>query len=466
MTKRRTMLCAALLALTLLLCACGAESAPTPALPAQEHPTPAPTPEAPAELHFGSLTVPADIESLDLSSSGAALEELMSASVSLTKVKEISLGVTKASLAQLRAVAAAFPQAELSWKALVLGEEIDCRAESLDLSAATDEDVGAIVSALAVLPNVKTLQLAPEDGLTTLSFDSLETLAAAAPEAELNCRFELFGQTADWTTEKLRYAGAEIGDEGIDAFRAALPYLRSLTLLRLKECGITDYDAMAQLRSDFPEKNVVWSIPIAGYTFMTDTTLVNAALLLRDNNVDLLRYMNDVLYLDVGHNAQLTNIEFVRYFPKLQVVILTLTEIHDISPLKDCPDIEFLELVSTPIENIDVVAGMEKLEYLNLGCMWNLEDISPVFALKNLKLVRICGSTFTHVTHEQVDELKQALPEGVVNDYGGDPTKSGGWRFNSDGSLTERYALLRKQMGYDLINWKLMLSNSPSGEED
>ena len=431
--------------------------------------TSAPPEPTPRELKLGSLSISPDAESLSLEGTGATLEDLMSLSGELDKLREISLGVTEARLDQIRAVEAAFPQAEVNWKVLTPCGEVDGRAESLDLTAAEDADVEEIISACALLPELKTVVLAPEDGVTTLSFESLSALAEALPGAELNCRFELFGQTADWTTEKLKYCKTDIGNGGVDKFRAALPYLRSLTLLRFENCGIDDNDKMAQLRSDFPDAKVVWSINIGGYTFMTDTTLINDGdtNLLRDYNVDVLRYMPDVLYLDIGHNHHLSNIEFVRNWPKLQVVILTLSEIRDITPLEDCPDMEYLEMVSTGIESIDAVAGMDKLEYLNLGCMWNLSDLSPVFGLKNLKIVRICGSTFNgRITQASVAELKEALPESTfVSDYGGDPTKSGLWRYNNDGSLTERYALLREQMLYDL-NWQLRLSNSPSGEED
>lgn len=466
--KRASWLCLVLLltlALTLPLAGCGN---PAPAEAPQESAAPEtpPVEEEPKELHLGTLTISSDAESLDLSGAGASLEELMRASGDLSNVREISLGVRGETLEQLRAVENAFPEAKVSWKAQILGGEIDCAAESVDLSAATDDDVPELLSALAILPELKTLTLAPEDGVTQLSFDSLSRLAAAFPEAELNCRFELYGQTADWTTEKLKYKKAAIGDEGIEVFREALPYLRSLELLRFEECGITDNDAMAALRDEYPDKRVVWSISIRGYVYMTDTTLINDgnSFVLSDDNVDLLRYMPDVLYLDIGHTHNLSNIEFVRYWPKLQVVILTLSNIKDITPLEDCPDMEFLEMVSTGIDDISVVAGMEKLEYLNLGCMWNLTDISPVFELKNLKLVRICGTT--RAPRAEVERLKEAMP-GVVSDYGGDPTKSGGWRYNvSGGGLTERYQLLRQQMQYDAGPWWKMMSNSPSGEED
>ncbi len=470
--KRISLISLALLLALLLalpLAGCG-KSSPAAAAP-EESAAPEPGEESgPKELRFGSLTVSSDVESLDLAGSGAALEELMRASNELENVKEISLGVTGATLEQLRAVEAAFPQAELNWKAEILGEEIDCRAESLDLGAAADGDLDRILDALAVLPDVKSISLAPQDGVTGLSFESLAALAEAVPEAELNCRFELFGQTADWTSEKLKYYKTDIGNEGIETFRSALPYLRSLELLRLEECGITDNDAMAALRADFPDKRVVWSIPVRGYTFMTDTTLINDGdtHILNDQNVELFRYLHDVLYLDIGHNHTLTNIEFARNFPKLQVVILTLTNIADISPLENCPDLEFIECHSCQIGDLSPLADKEKLEYLNIANLPNLRDLSPLYGLRQLKIVRICGSTFTHLTLADVEALEAALPDTFVSHYGGDPNNSGGWRYNnyvSPDDYTERYTLLREQMRYDL-NWQLRLSNSPSGEED
>lgn len=469
MKAKRLLLVSLALLLMLALVGCG-KSAPAEAPRAEnETPQPAAEPTPPAELRLGSLTVSPDAESLDLAGTGATLEDLMSLSGKLDKVRTISVGVTNATIEQLRAVAAAFPQAELSWSAELLGREVDCRAESVDLSDATDGDLKAILAALPLLPELKTLELAPEDGVTQLSFESLSALAQAAPELELNCRFELFGQTADWTTEKLKYYKADIGNEGIELFREALPYLRSLDLLRLESCGITDYDAMDALRSDFPDKRVVWSVSISGHIYMTDTTLINDGDtgILNDDNVYLLQYMHDVLYLDLGHYGHITNIEFVRNFPKLQVLITTLSKVGDLSPLEDCPDLEFLECHGTPLGDISVLADKDKLEYLNISNLPNLTDLSPLYGLKQLKIVRICGSTFTHITRADVEKLKEELPDTFVSDYGGDPNSSGQWRYNTNGNKsdpTERYKLLREQMLYDLPMWE-RISNSPSKEE-
>ena len=81
--------------------------------------------------------------------------------------------------------------------------------------------------------------------------------------------------------------------------------------------------------------------------------------------------------------------------------------------------------------------------------------------------MRICGTTYTHITQADVDLLKEKLPDTFVSDYGGDPNSSGQWRYNTNGNKadpTERYTLLRQQMLYDL-NWEQRLSNSPSGEK-
>lgn len=473
MTDLKRNLCAALLCLLLIaafLCGCGSPAAENPG--AASEPTPEPTAEQPSEIRLGSLTVSPDVEELDLTGTGTTVEELLNACDRMTSLKTLCLGVREENLAQLRAIEAAFPNTAVTWKVIVLGREVLSSAEELDLSEASDEDIPAVISALAVLPEVRTLTLAAEDGVTTLSYDSLSALAAAVPEAELNCRFELYGQTADWTTEKLKYKKTAIGNDGIDDFRAALPYLRSLTLLRFENCGIDDYDKMDALRSDFPDKGVVWSINISGYTFMTDTTLINDgdSNLLNDYNVGLLRYMHDVLYLDIGHNHHLTNIDFVRNFPKLQVFVLTLCDFNgDISALENCPDLEFFECHGTAIGDISVLADKTKLEYLNIANLKNLTDLSPLYGLDQLKIVRICGSSFTHITQADIAALREHLPATTnVSDYGGDPNSSGQWRYTVNGDKskpTERYALLREQMRYDL-NWQQRLSNSPSGEED
>ena len=382
----------------------------------------------------------------------------------LGNLKEISLGQTEATMAQLKAVEAAFPNAELNWKVTILGEETDCRTTTLDLTAARDEDVEALAAALTRLPELWSVKLASDDGTTSLSFESLAALAAAAPEANLNCRFELFGQTADWTTEELRYENQNIGNEAVSVFGEALPYLRSLKLLRLEQCGIDDHEGMDALRDAFPEVNVVWTVYLAGYPFMTDTTMIHFQNL-RDSDAPYMKYFRDVVGLDIGHDLAITNLEFVRDLPKLTTVIISLTNLSDISPFEACPDITFFECFTTKVADISVLAKLEKLEYLNLGNDPNITDITALYGLKNLKLVRFVDNP--RLPKEQIDKLRELMPDTVVSTVGGHPAFSGGWRYDANGQETEEYKRVSELFLYYVNRtqgWDKSLSNSPSRE--
>jgi len=458
--NKQKLLVSVVLAAVLLLAGCGqqdAVSAPVAAAETEAPPTPTPL----VELDVGGSVVRVDAETLELSDGRFTLEALCAAAKKLPSVTAIRLGETALGPDGLVTIRASYPAARVSWQKTVEGYALSDTTETLDLSSAGSDSIAALCLYLPLMDDLREINTVGADGYTALSFEDLAQLRFAAAAAKLAVRFSLYGLDADNDTKELRYERKNIGNDGVAVFRSVLPYLDSLELLRVKSCGITDYDGMEALKNDFTNVNVVFSVEIRGWPFMTDTTLINSPRLL-DENVHLLKYMHDVLYLDIGHNGYLTNVEFVRYFPKLQVAIVSLTNISDISPFEACPDIEFFECITTPISDISVLAGMEKLEYVNIGAMKNLADISPLYGKQSLKQVRICGTTYNHVTREQVEELKASLPETCfVSDGGGDPTTSGQWRFKIGGGYTERYALLREQMQYDFA-FDDRQCNSPS----
>ena len=421
-------------------------------------PTATPIPK----VDVGGTDVPADTRVLDLEHTEYMLDTLCENSRYFTALEELQLGSLPLEEWERERLRTSFPEVKLTWNTSFLGAVYPSDTAELDLSSLTEEQVEEAIAALQALPELKLVTMIPDGGITLLPPETVDRLRAAAPGAEFRCCWELFGQLASWNTTELRYSKAKIGNGGIDRFRAVLPYLHSLELLRFYACGIDDYDAMVSLNEAYPDVNVVWSVSIAGYNFMTDTILFHCPLL-RDKHTELLRYLPNVIYLDIGHNRYITNVDFIKYLPRLQVVILSITKISDISVLACCPDLEFVELLNTYIADISPLAGLKKIEYLNIGDMPYLKDISPVFGLTSLKMVRICMRSFDHVTHEQVEELKAALPGCFVSDGGGDPSTSGYWRFaDKDHTYTERYALLRQQMLYDIPAWQDRQQNSPT----
>ena len=425
--------------------------------------TPAPAAATPVPLvDIGGTNVSSETRTLDLTRFEFIPDVLCENSRFFLNLEEIRLGNISLADWEIDRIVEAYPNAVVRWDTSILGTVYPNDARELDLSALTGEELEDTIAAVRRLHQVEVVDMVSESGLTLLPPESVDRLREALPQAEFRCCWELYGQLASWKTTELRYSKEKIGNEGIDTFRDALPYLHSLELLRFYACGIDDYDAMVALKEEFPEVNVVFSVRIAGYNFMSDTILFHCPLL-RDQHTELLKYLPDVLYLDIGHNRYITNVDFIRYLPKLQVVILSITKISDISALAHCPDLEYVELLNTYIEDISPLEGLEKIEYLNIGDMPFLKDISPVFGMKSLKMVRVCMRTFNHVSREQVEELKEALPDCFVSDYGGDPTTSGFWRFaDKKHTYTERYALLREQMLYDIPRWEDRQQNSPT----
>lgn len=424
--------------------------------------TPAPTATPVPPVDIGGTEVSADTKTLDLSGVDFLTDALCENSRFFLSLEEIRLGNTSLEYWEIRRIMDAYPDAKVSWEAELLGSVYPSDTEELDLSVLVNDKVDEAAKQLQKLPNVKTVNMVPEGGITPLPPQTVDVLREVLPEAEFRCCWELYGQLASWKTQELRYSKAKIGDAGIEAFRAALPYLYSLDLLRFYNCGIKNYDAMVQLNKEYADVNIVWSVNIAGYNFMTDTVLFHCPLL-RDHHTELLKYLPDVIYLDVGHNRYLTNVDFIKYLPKLQVVILSITKIKDISVLAECPELEYVELLNTYISDLSPLSDLKKIEYLNIGDMPFVKDISPVFGLKSLKMVRICMRTWDHVKRDQVEELKAALPDCFVSDGAGDPTTSGYWRFKDKAhNYTERYALLREQMLYDVRDWRDRQQNSPT----
>ena len=110
----------------------------------------------------------------------------------------------------------------------------------------------------------------------------------------------------------------------------------------------------------------------------------------------ILQYCTKVKYLDVGHNDELPSIDFVRNMPELEVLIIAMTAVTDISPLEVCPKLEYLELNSTNISDLSPLKNSTGLHHLNIAGCPNIKDISPLYGLTELERLWI-GKEFSTV---------------------------------------------------------------------
>ena len=91
-------------------------------------------------------------------------------------------------------------------------------------------------------------------------------------------------------------------------------------------------------------------------------------------------------------------------------VNLRYTLVSDLSPLADLKNLQRLVLYDTPVSDLSPLAELKNLRYLDLSST-QVSDLSPLAELKSLEQLHLNN---TPVSDEQVQKLRQALPNCVI----------------------------------------------------
>ena len=234
-------------------------------------------------------------------------------------------------------------------------------------------------------------------------------------------------------------------DDNGQLVRQVISCMPNLRYLDMDSCGV-DNTHMARIRNDFPNIKVVWRIWFGtNYTVRTDVKKILASMPsvggnLLVSNTGALKYCTEVKYLDVGHNEELCDISFAAYMPDLEVAIFAMLNFTDLSPLKNCTKLEYLEIQTNKIKDLSPLKDLTGLHHLNLGYNKDISDLSPLYGLTNLE--RLWIGKFTSIPEDQVKEMHRRVPNCVINTEATDPHSD--WRYGN-----ERYDLLVQQFGYD-----------------
>lgn len=453
---KRMKICLLLLAVLLLSCACtsGQEPEQTTAPP-----TTVPT------VDIGGTVLEYDVTALDLTTMAYDLDLLVAAADELSQVTEIRLGETQLRAEGFRKLSDAYPNARIDYSLRWLDQELTKDTTSVNFSAMTPEQTDELLDLLPLLPALEQISFVDEEGNCAFgveNLDQLDKVRIARPELYLQVSFDLFGQKVTSEDERIEYYVVEIGNEGAEVVRQVLPYLRNCTYFLMDGCGI-DYEILAQMREDFPETEIVWRVWLVEEdynsklflrcgSYLTDTHRIRTTYV-NDENSHVLNYCTKTKYVDVGHVWQLTQCDFLSYMPDLEVCIIAITFITDITPLANHEKLEYLELFTTDIEDISPLTTCPNIEHLNLSNMPKLDDVTPVLALKKLKRIRIVDSPL--VSDEEKRMLEEALPDCKHLNWGHWST-AWGWRYIGGGkdNPDPRYALLCQQMEYEIDAWE------------
>ena len=380
----------------------------------------------------------------------------------LPNLVSLSLEDIQLDMTQVNAIADAYPNLELEYTVHLFGNDLPSGTTELDLSYMDSSRVSEAIPKLGLLTKLESVTLS-----NSLRLEDVAKLQDANPNATFHYSFSLYGQTLSTTDEEVVYKNYNIGNEGEGQIRAALAVLDNCKRFLLDECGL-DYEVLAKIREDFRDgPKVVWRIRFGvgdRYTTVTDDDTILAVKNVTDKTCGPMKYLEDVKYMDIGHNEYLTDLSFLAYMPKLEVLIASQSAVTDISAIENCKDLLWLELAYCGyLENIEALAGCESLKYLNLSYT-KVKDLIPLDGLPLERFVYLKPKVST--AEQEIFLAIHPKDQCITVFYGYSQPYGYGWRYNDNGKTMFWYYkdVVRQVFGYDSIDAQVAAQKKAQGK--
>lgn len=347
-------------------------------------------------LRFGTKTYPDTVEELDVTGVTDGELELLQL---LPELKTLHLKNPEAdpeTVAQLRST---YPKADISWEVEIAGVSFPDDTKEVDLSAVLESSAAQTAAGTAA-----------------------GTQTAVGAQTTTKTQTTTGTATGTQSTKETQSTASAV-TLNLEDLEKKMSYLSDAKQVFLGKCGL-DNEELAALRERVRDSyKLVWTVQLGKkLTARTDDTTFmpvrEHVYYFLDENAYNLRYCEDMLCVDVGHMG-LTNIDFVKGMPHLQILILAHNgQLQDISPISSCKELIFLELDWSAVKDFTPLVGCTSLEDLNIGLTYpSVEPLMQMTWLKNLWMVDRGGAY----------QLSQALPDTKIV-ASADVTVGAGWR--------------------------------------
>ena len=347
-------------------------------------------------LRFGTKTYPDTVEELDVTGVTDGELELLQL---LPELKTLHLKNPEAdpeTVAQLRST---YPKADISWEVEIAGVSFPDDTKEVDLSAVLESSA-----------------------VQTAAGTAAGTQTAAGAQTTAKTQTTTGTATGTQSTKETQSTAPAV-TLNLEDLEKKMSYLSDAKQVFLGKCGL-DNEELAALRERVRDSyKLVWTVQLGKkLTARTDDTTFmpvrEHVYYFLDEDAYNLRYCEDMLCVDVGHMG-LTNIDFVKGMPHLQILILAHNgQLQDISPISSCKELIFLELDWSAVKDFTPLVGCTSLEDLNIGLTYpSVEPLMQMTWLKNLWMVDRGGAY----------QLSQALPDTKIV-ASADATVGAGWR--------------------------------------
>lgn len=396
-------------------------------------------------VSLGGKSFTPDTTELILANEDFDFSTMMENLVFLPEIDSIQFKDTELTLEQINEVKITYPQITVAYTFEILGQEYDASTTELDLSKMPSEDMTEVSSKLSVFPNLSTINLTNENGISNVAMEDVKLLMNAVPHVVFNYTFDFYGEKISTVSEEVYIQNKMIGDDGEATLRLALDLMQNCNRFVLDNCHISN-EILSQIREDYRDKiQIVWRVSFGHGSALTDVEVIRSTYDLVDDNCHDLIYCEDVKYIDLGHNEYLDAVSFVAGMPKLEFAIISGAPIKDLSPFMNCKKLKILEIAyCSYIEDISPLASCESLEMLNI-CYTSVTDLSP---LDNLQITHLCAiSSSDKISLEEQNRFLELHPN-CWSRYEGDQPYGPGWRYSKENKPLDWYENVCDIFGY------------------
>ena len=379
-----------------------------------------------------------------LSLSNPSLTELRQVLPLLRELRLLELSGTLPPVSELLALQAEYPAVTLRWNVSFRGKSISSSTTELDLSS-QQLDYASAEALLSQLPLLERVDMRG-CGLTD---DEMERLRQAFPQTLLVWDREVAGLRFPTDSVEIDLSGRKIHDPWeVESVLTSFPRLERVIM---SNCGL-DNETMDALNRRHEDIRFVWTVYIRFYPVRTDALYFYPYKLnsqrfpfkdtFYDSELAVLRYCTDMVSIDLGHFPSVTTCEWAANMPNLRYLILHDTKVSDLSPLRGCKELVYLEMSKCPhLKDLTPLLECTNLENLNFGITYNA-DPTPLAKMPWLHHIwwsNIKGTSGMACSIAPT-LLPEALPKTITYFDGPNPVADG-WR------LMQTYYDMRDLMG-------------------
>ena len=225
------------------------------------------------------------------------------------------------------------------------------------------------------------------DARASTYYAELVQLHEAVPDAVIEYSVDFGGTEIKSTdTTAVLPADCEITPAELSEKLNWLPLLERIDIYDL---DWPNEDSMF-VQDEHPEKRVIFRLRTAVYDLRTDitvySTLPREYEFTTEKLYPILTYCRDLVALDIGHQTAFKSIEPLRNLKKLKVLILADLNLENIDALAELTELEYLELfIENQVQDFSPLANCTKMKDINLCYCRYLTDLSFLDSMPDLE---------------------------------------------------------------------------------